>query len=1206
MSLNSISETTEKQSTELSNAIEVLSKLQKAMINNEYNINLELKDSKGLITKVALPNFFKFDNEIKRIDNNISALSGLDSTAYIQKEDGSYQRVLASKRSTVPKKITNLTVPTEFNRKNNWFFENFLSPLLYIKFNLSDSIDDTIRRVYVKRIILNLKDSTQEQIFESSLQGRNDLNYEDLIVFLALNNIEYFVDDNEYNIPPSILRYEGSFGVVSTFDSIDESTGKKIRYYKLSNVDYTDNLSQYKGTEILKVGDIISLSDSTSFKILTIDQSSRNVTLERLYGKESITIGDEVFSIESKKYSPREINVNIGANEKQIIFVSPINTEHDIASTEFSNGISFDSNLLVISDGSGNEVNLQEYYQNEVVDFGLHMLNLAKEKNIPTMFGLTPSAPNITFDNFKVVQVNNHLNQNNLTKEIQNKVANKTTLRKTIENLDIEIKNLNAKFQSTAPNTQERSQIEKSLASLINRKKNKISEYNSVLSALNLIYKENPIDRIRPKYRIRGFWEIPAPKYDTTTGKQEVVQFNIEYRYLSRNGNPADTQQLSFTENGNSQRGVFSNWNSIKTTPRKRIFDLIANKFVWDKEDATDSNAINSNQLDIPISPGESVEFRIQSYSEAGWPNNPIKSRFTEPVRIDFPDDLNAEIDLYSVLEEVAREEERSLIYAELQNYDLDSHFRNARTVNNRYFSHNANELDSGIGDSSGNVLSVEEVLRNLRNEIDSLKRQISTTTPVELKTGTANVYIEGKDSTGKIVKYPIKNGGTVEITPPSYYSLISKMPIGERRGAVVKETYSIVIENKGTGTLRLNSKYPGATYEGLPSLSGSNLIWRNTSFFDDEYKNLRLYNKVPVKYTSNLTYGDVVENLDTFGYGHQQSSQVAGQFIYSRYKDITGTKSLYQKGEYLQPSLPSEYSAVGNRKSFIWDGRWYTPGSSLDVLNPYEMAPTGNGLLTDFSVHVDHKDLKENRKVLGSLLSDLDLSTENVLEHSKWFNIEKGSTNHFVQSELTKNSYGKFLKFGFYENDRYLIGKNTVGAYFYMSPNSPGDIRVNGNDSTSVYEIEPGENIRIPLTLEYRMTDYFDESDNYIFNKRIDLTNFEASNIAPNLKINNESVPAVHLNNNGASISKQYLGVVGGYSESNINRSDLNISFEKILGFDISVKNAPSISFDVKAIMKYGSTKNSILIDGVTENIGTDRINVGNGNLFIDSSLIP
>ena len=47
-------------------------------------------------------------------------------------------------------------VPTDFRIKNNWFFESFLNPLLFVSIDISSILTDDINRFSVKRIIINM------------------------------------------------------------------------------------------------------------------------------------------------------------------------------------------------------------------------------------------------------------------------------------------------------------------------------------------------------------------------------------------------------------------------------------------------------------------------------------------------------------------------------------------------------------------------------------------------------------------------------------------------------------------------------------------------------------------------------------------------------------------------------------------------------------------------------------------------------------------------------------------------------------------------------------------------------------------------------------------------------------------------------------------------------------------------------------------
>ena len=108
---------------------------------------------------------------------------------------------------------------------------------------------------------------------------------------------------------------------------------------------------------------------------------------------------------------------------------------------------------------------------------------------------------------------------------------------------------------------------------------------------------------------------------------------------------------------GTEIKGVYSNWNKIKTPLRERLYDSSKGSYYWAPQNTEDGEAVNINQLDIPIQPSESVEIRIKSISEAGYPSNPLESDYSDIIRIDFPDSLGVSKDILSIVKEASDEQ---------------------------------------------------------------------------------------------------------------------------------------------------------------------------------------------------------------------------------------------------------------------------------------------------------------------------------------------------------------------------------------------------------------------------------------------------------------------------------------------------------------------------------------------------------------------
>mgnify|MGYP003628201159 CR=1 FL=1 len=83
---------------------------------------------------------------------------------------------------------------------------------------------------------------------------------------------------------------------------------------------------------------------------------------------------------------------------------------------------------------------------------------------------------------------------------------------------------------------------------------------------------------------------------------------------------------------GTSQ-GAFSNYVQIESVLRPRTKNTLTGLYEWAPIDDDNADAININQLDIPIRKGEQVEIQAKSISEAGWPGNPLESSFYQRTK---------------------------------------------------------------------------------------------------------------------------------------------------------------------------------------------------------------------------------------------------------------------------------------------------------------------------------------------------------------------------------------------------------------------------------------------------------------------------------------------------------------------------------------------------------------------------------------------
>jgi hypothetical protein len=1118
------------------NSMEIVGKLSEITSSSAESIFIDLENQDGSVQKFELPTMGSVKNDITRIDKNFESLIGLDGKeAVVRMPDGSFKKIIQTTLFKEPKQIGTLNVPSTFNRKNNWFFESFLNPLLYVSFDVTNYVEYNTQQVSYKRIIVNADTDAKRQYFDSNLKGRNDINYDTLLNDLFNNRINYFVDEDITSLPVSIARYSGSFDVISYKDEtipVIQPNGvtiqTKIRKYKLNTLAYSDNLQNFKNTLILKAGDKLDVGTTSRYEVVTVDTSTNTIIVKKTSGTESIPIGVGVINIAVDAFSIKEVQLNVGFDEREVIFIKSIDKETNLTTRDFSPGVAFFSNELAIT-VPGGTVTLDTYYKQEVMDFGASIMTLTKEGVIPAVYGEIPSAPRLTATNFQISLVNSQKQDTEVIKNLKKKISQKTTISSEITQLEVAIDKKKQELNTSKFNSDtERRAVQNQMENLIRDKTAKSNLYASIIKDLSTTAKNLPPELSSPKYRVRGFFPIPAAKPSKKTLDQEVIAFLISYRYLRNDGTAPGTEQIDFTDNnGDTTRGYFANWVEYPTKIKQKVYDNSLGIYVWKNENVQDADSININQIDIPISSGEQVEIRVKSISEAGYPTNPLTSPWSESIIIPFPDDLSSDEEVLASLSSSLSEETRVNFNQDLAARGLDLHLSTSFVQKDKYVAHNSEAIASGFFLTDGSSIDLYQKLKDMDNKIAELKAMI------EKAKGKLQVSIV--DPLGD--KYLIANNSLVDLFSGYYLDAVNALPAPQQKGAIITSTYKLVIENTAVSTLQLASSFPGGLDVGLPLSDNSN---------DLDYGRRR-YDITPISLSSLIA--SKTSNDKSYQVAPFQSAQQLSQYVYCRYTDIGLKDTLYTSLS--GPNGPIEnntfYPLTGGAASaFIWDYTFSAPG-----------VPNGNGGLNDFGVHILHPDINGDSAVtsLSNANQPVGASTSGPavypkMTHSSYFNLQSSDTEgklqtHYIPTDLTAvNSKEWFpVKIGFYTNDRYLLGPKSCGSYLYISPSSYSDLLVDGTDYRAVRNIEFGADnqIIIPIIFQFRMTDFF-------------------------------------------GVGALGTGRVGGFTTPT-----KNLSYTKKIGIDINVKEDTLFSFDVQITAKYKAdspsqtsispTKNSQLV---------------------------
>ena len=726
------------------NLTEILSKINALQTTTEPVINVQIVDASGVITQYSLPSFSYLKGEIDRLSNNINSLYNLNTSgALVSESSGNkFKKVITIDLNKEPSPISELQVITTFKSSKNWIFDGLMNPMLSVELDLSGKIEDNVRKCLVRRYIVdfaidaagNLTPLGQSALnsFNTKWNGKSNINIDDFVNWYSttaglVNPTNPNYDEQVFDLDPNQLLYDGVFSVLGTEE---DKLNRKLFYY-LNTFDYL--VTDSNEVRQLAINDevIINTAQSnTRYKVIELSkvESNYRARFERVEGNQPIPVGIGTLKIYSPVVYTKTIKVSVGYNERNVIFIKPMNADTNLIAKNYSGGSAYWTNdLRLSSTDNSNGLTMEQYYIDYVYDYGEVLQDLVAKKTPNKLAGI-PVAPTLNSENFKTVQINKHLTDSPDSNLIKTKHNLMMSLKSEVSQINdsIESKNKKSKVQRFTSDS-ERKQLDLEKELLTKQRESKSKLLSTITQEIIDLSKSPSLTKTQPKFSVRGFWNIPDAIITRGTVPQEIVQFRVQYRYISKDGKETPTETFKVkSKEGKNQTAVFSNWNEFKTDVRKRIYNTVSGTYTWQIEDIENADTPNINQIDIPIQSNEKVEIRIKSISEVGWPESAVESDWTEVLTIEFPDDLNNVLNENDfILKEASKEELKTGLNAELSAKGLDQHLSGTIVVSNKTYNHTSDAILSGFKDANGVSLDLLTYLKSLQDRISSLEDKI-------------------------------------------------------------------------------------------------------------------------------------------------------------------------------------------------------------------------------------------------------------------------------------------------------------------------------------------------------------------------------------------------------------------------------------------------------------------------------------------------
>lgn len=1028
-------------------AIEVLNALSNLSYGNDDTISIELNG-----TTYNFKNVNFLSQKLDRIERELRRLTGVDGNGvFIQIDENVVKKIISVNLNDEPNPINGLELITNFTTKKNQKYEDLMNPLLTINFDLTNKINNDVDRIQSSRYIINFEQSngiltvngsTALADFGVQFQNRNDVNFDTFRTWLGnTRGVSFDLDEQIFDLDPAIPKFRGLFNVISQQE--DFSNGKI--WYELNDTIYID--TEFQIQKSLNINDLLIINTSTAnsiYKILEINTQFQSplIRVERIEGKDPIPVGIGTLKIYATTTTSKILSVSVGYGEYNVVFLKSINNTN-IISNEFSNGVGYFTNDLRLADnGNLSGTSLQDYYVNFVEDPGSLLKDLA-QKNLPAKFGVPPTSPSLNQDLFRVEQINNHKTNQNQSKKLNDLNNEKNTIKEKLNQLDTAIQKIKANLQTRKTSESERQSLNADLDKTIRDYESQNKLYAAKVSEINSIAKETSEEDY--KFRVRGFWEYPIAVSSPNTRPQEVVQFEVRYKYISNitgQDNPATTFKIT-----DNQNAAFTSWNYYLTKSRNRIFNPITQKYDWETEDLNNADVVNSNQLDIPISLDESVVFQIRSISEIGFPENPLKSDWSNQIEINFPENLRElAFKNRNILSESQKEEIFVRVQSDLTAKGLTQHIAKSTALENKYFAHPAEEINSSIFDSNGQPIDLRTLLESFRKEIDELKSADDLgNLEIIFKNGDEEIPIESYGGDKEIVIYLDDKVNTAP-TPSWDASGINTNTKYIKNSNYIYDNISLIIRNKST--------------------------------------------KQPIKlFTSKLTTINSGDRLTTYGATFSESGnklimQKDNQWIWLKTKDSETNSLIYKK-------LESKNDAVdyGNLNIGIWQIDSTTPSQNQNTGGVSSIS-NEDGFPSDIQfVSSGDLEYKTSNKTIFELFTYLNnngnpkgqiFSESNGMKYlsnkgTNTSNILSGSFIASIHPELPPN-FSNFFNgklFSLPENTTYEIPINIYFKYFHLSLDEnlvfiPQSGNVQPINKQIIFEIQPEKSSR---SIEFSIT---------------------------------------------------------------------------------------------------------------------------------------
>lgn len=841
-------------------------------------------------TQYIIPSFLSLENRLNTLQSNFENLVNAPKTGAAAFDfNGATQAIELKSFSNIPNPVLDGVTDNEFMTfdfsKNN-IFKDFCTPQPFIKVDLQ-SLPTDITTLNVRKVVFKsdvIKASIAEVITEDNTSI--GYTYADLkkLLEVYVKDVDYQEYDTQLQMPIRTGLGEGDFKIQAINDNHTDDAFDEYYNLTLDTLLYhtDDGTIQHQ----LAVGDRLTANDGRCrLEITDLKVSDRTVTVRVMDGAYANLVTESqddtqcvIRYLNNTDFAAfKYINIPLEEDQYVAIFIAPI---------QLGNQAPWGTGILLNTYGLSTEINgttyyYKDYYERFVNNVGDTLFDLTdlfdqglNNYQESGFLRLTNAVPVV--EGLEVLQINRHLDNSATIEEIYKLYDQKTSYSDELKTVQSQMDDINSILSSTnfQDTTQSRTSYEQQLTTLRSQKKSLTQNLLEITKEIadKASSTTTPIDN--PKYRIRGMFDYVKFLSINNIEKEKVIALEVQYRYR----NPSSTTGTAVTlstphlneAGGEDITPIFSDWNVMTGfyNHRQASFNGAGSGFsyAWDG-DTSGLNIPSFNQVDIPITQGETVDIRLRVIYNTGFPFIQVMSAWSEVVNIPFPEELKQKVTILDIIDDNNEDIRKNQFEDILEKHGINTHVDDRFEDQDVEFLHHPESIASGFYTAERRVIPLKDKLQSMDADVLALKDEV-------LGTSTEDLTVTLEDSVS-----------VTDVSPwtPNLH-IVPSFAGAEQTNHVAREILNLKLLNKSNHTVKIFPILPGDSDTPITERTYSGLFRIGDYMMDDGGTIIGAFirnTSTPVKETPNS------QNI---------YRQHMNQWMYLRVKDVYNGDMLYTK----------------------------------------------------------------------------------------------------------------------------------------------------------------------------------------------------------------------------------------------------------------------------------------------------------------------